>query len=166
MLVSEGLFSGLVLADERTQHAHLGIHMLFEIKAELLSEPELIEVVVEALLGDADHLGGVLQTDLILVVFEGIMNIAPPLNTLNDLPNGPLLITLLPRLGGLHGARALSIGLRHGLAVLHHYRGCHKEARRDHAVFGQPHVRKGVGIVDFIRVLLFVATQTLKLLDN
>jgi predicted GTPase len=65
-----------------------------KVKIILFTQPQLIIVIVQTLLGQTDYLSRLLQTHLLEVVLT-LMNLPPPLNYLNHLENDPLLTTLL-----------------------------------------------------------------------
>lgn len=58
----------LPLLDETPQHSHLLIQMLSEVKLIEFCQSQLAVVIVEALLGDSQHLGCLLQVDFLFVV--------------------------------------------------------------------------------------------------
>lgn len=55
------LFGFLLLLDECAEDTDLVVAVAFEVEIEFLPEPQLQQVVIERLLGDADLLCGVLE---------------------------------------------------------------------------------------------------------
>jgi hypothetical protein len=84
----------LAILDEAAEHAHLVGQVLLELEAELFGQAQLAVVVVEALLADAQHPGGLLQVDLLpTVVGLGAVEVqSPPLpHQLDGLGHRPFL---------------------------------------------------------------------------
>jgi hypothetical protein len=93
-----GILFGLVILHKAPEHPHLLLQFIIEVEIVELPEPELAVVVVEALLGNAQQLGGVLQVEP--AVDGGVamqMQIPPSLHQLDSLTDAPLLAaSLLP----------------------------------------------------------------------
>lgn len=64
-----------------------------EVEVVLLSQPELVIVIVQTFLGQSDHLGGVLQADLAEVVLRE-MDLPPLLDNFDHLEDYALLAAL------------------------------------------------------------------------
>jgi hypothetical protein len=80
-----------VLLDKGSEDTDLVIKVFHKLKAVLLAESKLAEIVVETLLGHANHICGLDQTDLDSVnalLMEG----APFLDTFNNLSNCSLFV--------------------------------------------------------------------------
>lgn len=92
--------------DKGPEHSDFIIQVVHEVKAVLLAEPELAEVVVETFLGDSDHLCGLNEIDF-EAVDSGFMEGSPLLDALNDFPDGALAVAFLL------AALLLEVGLRY-----------------------------------------------------
>ena len=87
------LFFHLPLLDVTPQHAHLLVQVLPEVELMQLCQSQLAIVIIEALLGDAEHLGRLLQVDLLFIVIglgTILMQISPFLDQTNRLAHRPL----------------------------------------------------------------------------
>lgn len=85
----------LVLLHEGSQHSYFGVSVELEVEPIFLGQPQVQEVVVEGLLGDAYLPGCRLQSmNLFAVCVEGLVQAPPEAHFLDDLLNRPLLDTL------------------------------------------------------------------------
>lgn len=67
--------------------------MRLEVKIILLAQPQLIVIIIQALLGQSHHLGSLLQAHLLEMVLT-LMDLPPSLHDLYHLEDHPLLAAL------------------------------------------------------------------------
>jgi hypothetical protein len=88
---------GLVVLDVVAEDAHLLVELAGEVEVVELSEAQLAVVVVEALLGDTDQTGRVLQVESAVERLVPVqVQVPPPLHQLDHFRDAALLAAAVP----------------------------------------------------------------------
>ena len=96
---------GAVSLDIGPEHPYFLGHIPLKVESILLCQSELAEIVIEGLLGDAHYFGSFLQTDLVLMPVDGVVDLPPLLHVLKYLLDASFPVSLL--LGLTFGSRRI-----------------------------------------------------------